>query len=370
MSTRILTPTFPIQDIHIRKHFQELEKIYGDVLCWNLVNAKGYELKVGGAMTQAVKAMRDPRVKYTHFDFHHECRKMQWHNIRNLFQQFDVDLKAQGYTVFDASKGGGGGVLTAKQTSVVRTNCMDCLDRTNVVQSELARSVLAQQLASQDIIQPGQSIKDHRDFDTVFKNVWADNADAISLQYSGTGALKTDFTRTGKRTKAGLVQDGVNSVTRYVKNNFMDGSRQDALDLLLGRFVLSPVHQLPAAPVHTPRYYVLPAAVVFALIMIVVSLIFITGMWCMCVFGSYIFGMVYLTHDTEWTSAMTYVAMWTAVAAVSWNMILKRGEEFVQLPTLINPYLIMEPMHSPGRVVVDEKESAGGGSGSEKLHAK
>lgn len=25
--------------------------------------------------------------------------------------------------------------------------------------------------------------------------VWADNADYISLQYAGTGALKTDFTR-------------------------------------------------------------------------------------------------------------------------------------------------------------------------------
>ena len=25
--------------------------------------------------------------------------------------------------------------------------------------------------------------------------VWADNADACSLQYAGTGALKTDFTR-------------------------------------------------------------------------------------------------------------------------------------------------------------------------------
>ena len=32
-------------------------------------------------------------------------------------------------------------------------------------------------------------------FERVFKNVWADNADVISKLYSGTGALKTDFTR-------------------------------------------------------------------------------------------------------------------------------------------------------------------------------
>lgn len=58
--------------------------------------------------------------------------------------------------------------------------------------------------------------------------------------YSGTGALKTDFTRTGQRTKAGALQDLSNSLTRYVKNNFKDGQRQDAFDLFLGNY------QIPA----------------------------------------------------------------------------------------------------------------------------
>ena len=47
----------------------------------------------------------------------------------------------------------------------------------------------------------------------MYKDVWGNNADAMSLLYSGTGALKTDFTRTGKRTKKGLLQDGWNSVS-------------------------------------------------------------------------------------------------------------------------------------------------------------
>lgn len=57
-------------------------------------------------------------------------------------------------------------------------------------------------------------------------SVWADHADSISCAYSGTGALKTDFTRTGKRGFKGLLQDGVNSVMRYMKNNYFDGTRQ------------------------------------------------------------------------------------------------------------------------------------------------
>lgn len=56
--------------------------------------------------------------------------------------------------------------------------------------------------------------------------VWADHANEISIAYSGTGALKTDFTRTGKRTKVGALEDGYKSVMRYIKNNFFDGARQ------------------------------------------------------------------------------------------------------------------------------------------------
>ena len=56
--------------------------------------------------------------------------------------------------------------------------------------------------------------------------VWADHANEISIAYSGTGALKTDFTRTGKRTKVGALEDGYKSIMRYIKNNFFDGARQ------------------------------------------------------------------------------------------------------------------------------------------------
>ena len=77
------------------------------------------------------------------------------------------------------------------------------------------------------------------EFECTFKRVWGNNADAISLLYAGTSALKTDFTRTGTRTKKGALLDGYNSCMRYITNNFMDGYRQDVLDLLLGRYVAS-----------------------------------------------------------------------------------------------------------------------------------
>jgi phosphatidylinositol 4-phosphatase len=60
--------------------------------------------------------------------------------------------------------------------------------------------------------------------------VWADHADSIANAYAGSGALKSDFTRTGMRTRQGLFEDGVKSVLRYIKNNHFDGPRQVSLD--------------------------------------------------------------------------------------------------------------------------------------------
>ena len=60
----------------------------------------------------------------------------------------------------------------------------------------------------------------------IFPLAWADNGDAVSRQYAGTGALKSDFTRTGKRSQKGVMKDGFNSLSRYYINNFKDGLRQ------------------------------------------------------------------------------------------------------------------------------------------------
>lgn len=73
-----------------------------------------------------------------------------------------------------------------------------------------------------------------------FKVMWADHGDDISRQYAGTGALKSGFTRTGKRGIGGLLDDGVKSIVRYYLNNFQDGRKQDALDLASGAFRVAP----------------------------------------------------------------------------------------------------------------------------------
>ena len=116
---------------------------------------------------------------------------------------------------------------------------MDCLDRTNVVQGVFSRYVAHEQLQMLNLIPKPVNTRSQRSpfekfpekLENVFREGWTDNADVMSYLYTGTPALKTDFTRTGKRTYKGAMNDGINSVTRYFINNFTDGYYHDCLDL-------------------------------------------------------------------------------------------------------------------------------------------
>ncbi|XP_056659371.1 phosphatidylinositide phosphatase SAC2 isoform X3 [Monodelphis domestica] len=122
--------------------------------------------------------------------------------------------------------------VICKQEGIFRVNCMDCLDRTNVVQAAIARVVMEQQLKKLGVMPPEQPlpVKCNR----IYQIMWANNGDSISRQYAGTAALKGDFTRTGERKLAGVMKDGVNSANRYYLNRFKDAYRQAVIDLMQG----------------------------------------------------------------------------------------------------------------------------------------
>ncbi|CAJ0578115.1 unnamed protein product, partial [Mesorhabditis spiculigera] len=217
------------------KHFQRQHDIYNGQkqVIVNLVNQKGREKKVGGELERVALQANLGYVRYHAFDFHRECGAMQWERLSILREQLSKEIEEFGFFTSSATNPAANRV----QKGLFRSNCMDCLDRTNVVQSMLARTVLPAQLFSLGIINsPSFEVQHNVELEAAFKNLWADNGDQCSKQYAGTGALKSDYTRLGRRTYMGAVNDGVNSITRYFRNNFADGQRQDAIDLFLGNF--------------------------------------------------------------------------------------------------------------------------------------
>lgn len=107
---------------------------------------------------------------------------------------------------------------------------MDCLDRTNVVQSAFAQRALEEELKKEGIEINLQSDRRTQWFNTL----WADNGDAISKQYSSTAALKGDYTRTRKRNYRGALNDFGLTLSRYYNNIVNDYFSQAAIDYLLG----------------------------------------------------------------------------------------------------------------------------------------
>lgn len=228
-----------IQEHHAAclRHLEELATLYGKQVLVDLVDQKGAEGTLEQSFKTSIHTINFPSVKYEPFDFHAECRHMRWDRLSILIDRVSIEQDEMGYFLLLRD-----GSLISLQDGIFRTNCIDCLDRTNVVQSMLAHRNLEMVLKKLNILQPNQSLEYQYSFEMLYKNVWADNADIVSTQYSGTGALKTDFTRTGKRTKIGLLKDGINSLTRYYKNNLLDGFRQDSIDLFLGNAkVISPL---------------------------------------------------------------------------------------------------------------------------------
>ncbi|KAL0616709.1 Phosphatidylinositide phosphatase SAC2 [Plecturocebus cupreus] len=207
-------------------HFEEQLKIYKKQVIINLVDQAGREKIIGDAYLKQVLLFNNSHLTYVSFDFHEHCRGMKFENVQTLTDAiYDIILDMKWCWVDEA------GVI-CKQEGIFRVNCMDCLDRTNVVQAAIARVVMEQQLKKLGVMPPEQPlpVKCNR----IYQIMWANNGDSISRQYAGTAALKGDFTRTGERKLAGVMKDGVNSANRYYLNRFKDAYRQAVIDLMQG----------------------------------------------------------------------------------------------------------------------------------------
>lgn len=214
------------------KHFKETHAEYTNEYCVNLIDKKGSQLRIGKKFDELVKNLNDSQLQYVWFDFHGECKKMKWENLSKLVDIVKEEMFKYGHFVCDLDVDFGQRSLISKdtcrvrekQSGVMRTNCMDCLDRTNVVQGVFSRQIAHKQLHLLGLAPKPQGkpfeVFASRDMEQAFRNLWTDNADVLSICYTGTPALKTDFTRTGKRSTKGAIDDGRNSMHRYWINNF------------------------------------------------------------------------------------------------------------------------------------------------------
>lgn len=222
----------------VERHFNDLYQRYGETIAVDLTDKHGDEGQLSAAYAEEMQKL--PNVRYVSFDFHHVCGSSNFANLQVLYDKISEEFEKQGYFLIDKD-----GKILEEQRGIIRSNCIDCLDRTNVTQSYLAQKTLDIQLQRLGVFTSTEYISMFPEDYMKFRTLWAEQGDEISLEYAGTHALKGDLVRYGKQTVAGFIKDGMSALSRYYVNNFHDGIRQDALDLVSGRYTVSKSNPSP-----------------------------------------------------------------------------------------------------------------------------
>jgi hypothetical protein len=134
--------------------------------------------------------------------------------------------------------GDGKTFIPTMQNGIARTNCIDCLDRTNAAQFVIGKRALGYQLHALGII-ADTSIDYDTDAVNLFTHMYHDHGDTIAVQYGGSQLVNTMETYRKINQWTSHSRDMVESFKRYYNNSFLDGQRQEAYNLFLGNYIFA-----------------------------------------------------------------------------------------------------------------------------------
>lgn len=117
-----------------------------------------------------------------------------------------------------------------EQMGVLRTNCIDCLDRTNVAQFSAGVEAIGQQLVVMGI-RSSAKLDSASTIVRVLIDMYVDIGDVISMQYGGSEAHKK---MTGDRADSNMAigkhKELLTSIRRYYSNAFTDRLKQGEIE--------------------------------------------------------------------------------------------------------------------------------------------
>ncbi|XP_076605858.1 synaptojanin-1 isoform X2 [Chaetodon auriga] len=223
------------------RHFTALRRLYGKQVIINLLGSKEGEHMLSKAFQSHLKASEHAAaVKMVNFDYHQNVKGGKTDKLHSVLKPYlSKFIEECGFFYYSGDMG-----IVRTQGGTIRTNCLDCLDRTNSVQAFFALEMLPKQLEEMSLTEKPQLVAR---FQEVFRTMWSANGDSVSKIYAGTGALD------GKAK----LKDGARSVTRTIQNNFFDSSKQEAIDILrLGSTLNSDLADKARALLTTSSLYV------------------------------------------------------------------------------------------------------------------
>ncbi|NWW06021.1 SYNJ2 protein, partial [Oreocharis arfaki] len=200
------------------RHMMLLKEQYGKQVIVNLLGSRGGEEVLNRAFKKLLWASSHAEDSpMINFDYHQFAKGGKTEKLENLLRP-QLKLHWEDFGIFTK----GEHVSPRLQTGTFRMNCLDCLDRSNSVQSFVALEILFAQLESLGL----NSKPIIERFVESYKEMWTLNGQNLSRVFSGSRAVE------GKN-KVGKLKDGARSVSRTIQSNFFDTVKQEAIELLL-----------------------------------------------------------------------------------------------------------------------------------------
>ena len=127
--------------------------------------------------------------------------------------------------------------LISLQNGVIRSNCIDCLDRTNVYQQIIGTAVVIIQLRFFGV-DSKEPENENDEIYGVLTEIYKNMGNVLSNQYAGSEAhkqtIKDDRSKVNKIM--GKFPEMFNTFKRYFNNSFNDANKQSRINLFLGKY--------------------------------------------------------------------------------------------------------------------------------------
>ncbi|KAJ3371554.1 phosphatidylinositol-3,5-bisphosphate 5-phosphatase [Allomyces arbusculus] len=253
-----MTPKPPIS-LNIRdpfyvvasKHFNRMLEHYGaPLIVFNLIKTNervkresilgdDFEMCVKYLNQFLVEGGTSERIEYHHIDMSREAKTgrvidLLEERVAKMVDEIGFFACVPEAYVQARLRNDGDMICARVQEGIIRTNCIDCLDRTNAAAFVIGKCALERQLVHLGILRTAVL-----DFDTdaiqQLTALYERHGDAIALQYGGSALVNTMRTYRD-RNLATQSRDMIETLKRYYNNSFTDAEKQDAIDIFLGVF--------------------------------------------------------------------------------------------------------------------------------------
>jgi len=214
-----------------------LRNKYGNpILCLNLCRSKagrGQEDLLSSKYAEAIRVLNHTSCPEEKIALHSWDMRAKYQTmgakVLPALQKFQKPLlKMTG--IFVASKRN-----LKLQIGVVRTNCVDCLDRTNVSQFAFGLLAFGDQLHALGIA-PSDALDPRSTMAAVLMRLYEQMGDALAHQYGGSNAHSGFFQRwRGDWSASRQSKDFLTTLKRFYSNTVTDEEKQHAIDLFLGQ---------------------------------------------------------------------------------------------------------------------------------------